>query len=1027
MVFYFGCVGGVWKTEDGGTHWENISDGFFETSPVGAMAISESDPNVLYVGMGESCVGVPRLQWTERADGVYRSTDGGKTWRNVGLRDTQHIARLRVHPCDPDLVYVSVLGPLAEASDGRGVYRSRDGGDNWELVLAGADQAGAFDLCIDARNPRVIYASIWEVKRNSWSSRSGGPDTGLYKTVDGGDTWTALTDNPGLPDGPMGRIAVAASPARGGRVWALIEAENGGLFRSDDGGATWDHLWANPGLGAYDPDNLNNRAHYYNHLFANPQDLETVYVLNPKINRSVDGGRTFTHVTAPHADNHDLWIDPRDPSRMINGNDGGACVTFNGGESWSSIYNQPTSEFYHVTTDTRFPYRVYGTQQDNSAICVPSRSARGAILWSESYLVGSSESGQIVVHPDNPDIVYSGAIGSFPSTGPIMLRYDHGTGEVRIISVWPDGTGLTIPDRKYRFSWDYPIVISSHDSGVLYCAGNVVFRSTDDAASWETISPDLTRNDLSEASEFDPLTDIATFERCTITRFAESVHEPGVFWAGSDDGLVHISRDGGSTWQNVTPDGLPEWAPVSSIDLSAHEPGAAYVSANRFQVGDYRPYLYKTSDYGKTWETIVSGISEHNFARVLREDPARRGLLYAGTEGGVYVSLDDGATWSSMRLDMPGVPIHDLVVKDGDLVAATHGRGFWVLDDLSPLHQVSQPVLDSTAHLFQPRPTVRFQIEASFYPEADSGPSKQYWLSLGQPATFYVEATPEGGSVRRFLDAASNPPDGVGVVYYLKDEPDEDITLTFLDSVGKEIRSFSNRTRPDDDDAHRLPARAGTNRFVWDLRYPGARKAPDAAGPQPGTAEPQAPPGTYRARLVVGDQAYEQSFEVLKDPRISATQQDLEAQFELMCQLRDRLSGVHDAVYRVRNIRDQVDAWKRRAQGLSGSDAITEAADSLIQKLTAVEDKPFSDRTCPGRSAETAPSLQLRRLAGRLSDLMAAVGISSAAPNRQSRDVFGQIDGEVEEQMGRLQEVEDEDLGLFDNLLRELELPSIAP
>ena len=589
MTFYFGaCAGGVWKTDDGGTYWENVSDGWFNTAAVGAIAVSDADPNVIYVGTGESCI----RGNVSHGDGVYKSTDGGKTWANIGLEDTRHIARVRVHPRDPEVVYVAALGHTFGPNRQRGVFRSRDGGKTWEHILFRSENAGAIDLSMDPNNPRILYAAIWEARRTPWSLTSGGPDSSIYKSTDGGDTWDELTNNPGMPEGLKGRIGLAVSPARPDRVWAIVEAEDGALLRSDDGGATWERVSEDRALM--------QRPFYYHHVFAHPQDPETVWVLNLKAWRSDDGGRSFTQVSTPHGDNHDVWIDPRDPERMIEGNDGGACVSFNGGASWSTIYNQPTSQFYHLATDTQSPYRVYATQQDNAAISVPSRSHKGAILWEDCYSVGSSESGHIAVRPDNPNIVYSGAIGSAPGGGGVLLRYDHSTGQARIITVWPEMYygGWGAKDLKYRFQWTYPMVISPHDPNVLYAAGNRVFRSVDEGTSWQTISPDLTRNDASKLEPSGgPITkDVTGAEHyCTIFSFAESPHEPGVFWAGSDDGLIHISRDGGDSWEDVTPKDLPEWATVSMIEVSPHDRATAYVAATRYKLDSLVKSLFRSN------------------------------------------------------------------------------------------------------------------------------------------------------------------------------------------------------------------------------------------------------------------------------------------------------------------------------------------------------------------------------------------------------------------------------------------------
>ncbi len=607
-VFYFGaCAGGVWKTYDGGTYWENVSDGFFETASVGAIDVSTADPNVIYAGMGEACI---RIDVTH-GDGVYRSTDAGKSWQNMGLKDTRHISRVRTHPQNADLVYVAALGHAFGPNSERGIFRSSNGGRDWEHVLFKSEDAGAADLSIDPNNPRNLFASIWQTRRSFWNLSSGGPDSGLWRTTDGGDTWEDISGNPGLPEGPLGRIGVAVSPAQAGRVYATIEAKDCGIYRSDDNGDTWELM--------SDDRDLQGRPWYYQHIFADPQDANTCWILSYGAWKSIDGGKTFTQVTTPHGDNHDIWIDPNNTQRIIEGNDGGACVSYNGGDTFSTIYNQLTSQFYHLTTDDRFPYRVYGTQQDNSAISVPSRTVKGAIPWGDCYTVGSSESGYIALHPEDPNIVVSGAVGSSPGGGGNMLRYDHKTGQVRIITVWPElNTGYGAENMKYRFQWTYPIQFSPHNPDVLYATGNIVFRSTDQGSSWEPISPDLTRNDPTKMQPSGgPVTlDTSGAETyCTIFAFVESAQEAGVFWAGSDDGLVNISRDGGETWTNITPPTLPEWSQIATIELSPHDPATAYVAATKYKLDDTRPLLYRTNDYGASWSEIINGIPEDDFTR----------------------------------------------------------------------------------------------------------------------------------------------------------------------------------------------------------------------------------------------------------------------------------------------------------------------------------------------------------------------------------------------------------------------------
>ena len=1021
MVFYFGaCGGGVWKTDDGGTYWRNVSDGFFNTAAVGAIAVADSDPNVIYAGTGEACI----RGNVSSGDGVYRSTDAGKTWTHVGLADTRHIGRIRVHPQDPDLVYVAALGHAFGPNEERGVFRSKDGGGTWERVLFRSDRAGAVDLSMDPNNPRVIYATFWQALREPWIFTSGGPDSGLFKSVDGGDSWTEITDNPGLPKGLKGRIGVAVSPAKSDRVWAIVEAEEGALLRSDDGGRTWEV--------ASDDRNLVQRPWYYSHVFADPQDAETVWVLCLKTWRSTDGGRNFTQVTTPHGDNHDLWIDPRNPRRMIEGNDGGACVTFNDAETWSTIYNQPTSQFYHLTTDTQFPYRVYATQQDNSAISVPSRSTKGAIPWSDCYPVGSSESGHIAVRPDNPNIVYSGAIGSSPGGGDSLLRYDHSTGQTRTVSVWPEQYfGWGLKDHKYRFQWTYPIVISPHDPNVLYVAANVLFRSESDGASWEVISPDLTRNDSTkmEASGGPITLDVTFVEHYgTIFAFTESPHEKGVFWVGSDDGVVHISRDGGDTWDDVTPPELPEWTRIDVIEVSPHDPATAYISATRYKFDDDRPFLYKTNDYGKSWSKITDGIPDHEFTRVVREDLRQPGLLYAGTDRGLHVSFDSGSSWQPLQLNLPPVPVTDLAVRDDELVASTNGRSFWILDDLTVLRQLSEETSTDAFRLLAPAPTYRIPaLMGSDRPKA-KGPGKNYVLALGFSATYYEKEMPSGETVRTMLDAGTNPPDGVVVTYFLKGRPEGEVTLAFLDSKGHPVNAFSSKApegerQEGEPEVPIVPAEPGMNRFVWNMRFADATRVKGEGESDKGIAGPLSPPGTYQVRLTVGDRSQAQSFELLKDPRVAATQGDLEAQHAVLIRIKDKLSEANEAVNRSRNVRQQVDEWVARAEGRDTRDVVSEAGDGLKEKLKAIEDEFVNEGVKGDLDRISKPS----RLSAKLGELTSVPAGADFAPTQQAYDVFEDLSARTDTQVTRLQEVIDTDLAQFIDLVHELEIPVIVP
>ena len=1014
-TFYFGaCAGGVWKTEDGGTYWENVSDGYFNTASVGAIAVSDSEPSVVYAGMGEACI---RLDVTH-GDGVYRSNDGGHSWVHLGLEDTRHISRVRIHPTNPDIVFVAALGHAFGPNEQRGIFRSTDGGKNWENVLYKSENAGAGDLSIDPGNPNLLFAGIWQVRRNFWNLTSGGPDSGLWRSRDGGDTWEDVSSNPGLPDLPFGRIGVAISPAKAGRIYATVEAGEPGVYRSDDFGDTWELVSDNR--------DLQGRPWYYQHIFADPQDADTAWVLNYGAWKSVDGGRTWTEVNTPHGDNHDLWIDPRSPRRMIEGNDGGACVSYNGGETFSTIYNQLTSQFYHLTTDTQFPYRVYGTQQDNSAISVPSRSHKGAIPWGDCYTTGSSESGYIVVDPTNPNIVISGAIGSSPGGGGNMLRYDHSTGQVRIITVWPEmNTGFGPVDARYRFQWTYPIQFSPHDPGVLYAAGNVVFKSIDQGESWGPISPDLTRNDPDklQPSGGDITGDASGAETyCTVFSFLESPHEKGVFWAGSDDGLVHISRDGGANWANITPPDLEEWTRVDLIEVSPHDPATAYLSGTRYKFDDNRPFLFKTSDYGATWQSITGNLPADDFTRCIREDTERQGLLYVGTETGIYVSFDDGGTWHSLRGNLPVVPVYDLAIKDDDLVAATHGRSFWIMDGISQLRQVSGDFAGEDIHLVKPSTKIRL---AAPFRGRNGSPAKSYQLALGAAVAFIDTKGEHGEAQRKMLDAGENEPAGVRVWYWLKDKPEDEVTLTFLDANGDKIKTYSSKEADEDDDSGdpRVPAAAGMNLFDWDMRYPGAHTVPGDKTTDGVGRGPLAPPGSYQVRLTVGEQSQAQSFEMVKDPRVDATQEDFDAQFTLMLQIRDKLSETHDNINKIRSTRSQVSEWAKRAEGTAAQDVVSDAADGLKAKLDEIEGTLIQTEYKGARDRLHMPI----RLNAKLAGLMPVVSVGDYRPPQQAYAVLDHFTELLDTQFTALESVLDEDLDEFQNLLAELEIPAIVP
>ena len=1014
-VFYFGaCAGGLWKTYDGGTYWENISDGYFETSSVGAVAVAESEPNVVYTGMGEACV---RLDGSY-GDGVYRSTDAGKTWTNVGLRDTRHISRVRIHPDDPNLVYVAALGHAFGPHPDRGVFRSADGGGTWEKVLSMGNEVGAIDLSMDPANPRRLYAAAWRMRRSFWNIESGGPGSGLFRSSDGGDTWVDVSQNPGFPSGPLGRIGVAVSPARPGRLWATVEARERGLYRSDDDGESWELLTDNR--------DLQGRPWYYQHVMADPVDPDTVWILNYKLWRSIDGGRTFEEVSAPHGDHHDLWIDPRDPQRMIEGADGGACVSFNGGDTWSTLYNQLTAQFYRLDTDNRFPYNVYATQQDNTAIMVPSAADDIAINWADCRSVGSSESGDIAAHPENPDVVFSGAIGSAPGGGGILLRHDRGTGQTRIVTVWPeDYSGVGAKDMRHRFQWTFPIFFSPHDSNTLYVAGERVFKSKDEGSSWTAISPDLTRNDPSKmAPSGGEITREATGGEtyCVIQSLAESALERGLLWAGSDDGLVHLSRDGGAAWRDVTPSQLNEWTLISTIEPSHHETGKAYLAGTRYKFDDPRPVLLKTSDYGESWVEITDGIPGNDYTRVIREDHERPGLLYAGTERGIYVSIDDGGRWQPIQANLPMTPIYDIKVKGNDLIAGTHGRSIWILDDLNVLRQLAGSCSSDKLRLFAPRRTLR--IPGSILHDTPLPGKNYHQHGIGAASTYVMRKTRDGDEVRSFLDAGEGPPGGVVVYYYLP-EP-ADVEIAFLDHAGEVIQTFSSAGSDGSNDHAAGPAvtaRPGLNRVVWDMLYPGAISVPGDLATAGKPTSPHTPPGRYTVRLTVNGTELTQQFEIAKDPRVAATQADLQEKFDLHTRIRDRLSEVNAAIIELRSVRQQTAEWASRSAAVgSSSDAIARVSGRLIADLNSAERRLMK---VGFRGALDRPNIP-PTINTRLAELCEVVAVADFAPPRQAYDVFEVLSRRAGGELASLRATIDTGVAELDRLIRENGVPMIG-
>ena len=986
-TFYFGAVGGgVWKTEDGGQFWRNVSDGYFQTAAVGALVCSPSHPNVLYAGTGETSIRID----VSHGDGVYRSADGGQSWQHVGLHDTRFIGKIAIHPHNPDIVYVAALGHAYGPNRERGVFRSVDGGKNWEQVLFRSEKAGAIDITMDMQNPQILYASFWEAFRSFHQISSGGEDSSLYRSLDGGDTWEEITHHKGLPKTLLGKMGVSASPAQSGRVWALIEAKKGqGLYRSDDYGLTWEML--------SDKSELTGRSWYYMHIQADPVDAESVYVMCFSFFRSDDGGRNWEEIGTPHGDNHALWIDPQDNRRMIEGNDGGACVSYNRGASWSTIYNQPTSQIYHLDTDNAFFYTVHGTQQDNSAIAVPSATDHRIITWEDCEATAFAESGYVKVHPEKDHIVFAGCVGSSPNGGGALARYDRSNGEFRSVTVWPElSLGLGAQAEKYRFAWTYPIVFSPHDSNTLYVGGNCVFRSGDEGSSWEAISPDLTRADpetLKPSGGPINRDALGAETYATVYSFAESPLEAGLLWAGSDDGLLHVSRDNGENWQHLELPGMPEWTMIACLEPSPHDAATCYLAATGYKNDDFTPYLYVTRDYGANWTPITSGIRDDDFTRVIRADPECAGLLFAGSETGLYVSFDDGANWQPLHgQNLPVAPVYDLQIKRDDLVVATHGRSFWILDDLTPLREAAATA-NSKQYLFAPRDWARVATTPfESYVDLEVSPGKNSAIFLGVEATFEMEKDEENRIHHRYLNAGLNPPRGVSVHYYLSEPSEEPIQLRFLDAAGDEIQTFISKPPPNDDEESKpdpntpqphLSNRAGVNRFVWDSRYPHGKRPADESNFMSVPVGPMAAPGQYQVQLIIGEETQTQSFRILRDPRSSTTDEDMQEQFDLLIAIRDKLSETQTTVERILKTKGELKYWQERLK----EGEIHDAAAQLDEKLTEAHEK-FAPIKLKNRFDLFNQGV---RLAAKLAALPADVATGNAAPTQGQRDVFASL------------------------------------
>ncbi len=949
-LFYFGSTGGgVWRTTDAGNTFENISDGFFGGS-VGSVAVSEWDNNVIYVGNGEKTV----RGNVSSGDGIWKSVNAGKTWEPMGLKNARHIPRVRIHPKNPDIVFAGVLGDLYKSTEERGVYKSVDGGKTWNKKLFANKDAGVVDLIIDPNNSRVLYATTWNIRRTPYSLSSGGDGSALWKSTDEGETWTNISTNKGLPGGIWGISGITVSPVNSDIVWALIENEKGGVYKSTDAGKTWKLI--------NNERKLRQRAWYYTRLYADTQDEDILYVLNVRYHKSTDGGKTYKTFNAPHGDHHDLWIAPEDNQRMIIGDDGGAQVSFDAGINWSTYKNQPTSQFYRVTTDNHFPYRIYGAQQDNSTVRIAHRTQGRFIGESDWESTAGGESAHLAIDPSNNDIVYGGSYGG------LLTRQNHTTGETRAINVWPDDPmGHGAEDFKYRFQWNFPIMFSPNHKNKLYAASNHLHMTTNEGQSWKIISPDLTRNDPSTLkSSGGPITKDNTGVEYYATIFAvnESRQEDGLIWTGSDDGLVHVTKDGGKNWTNVTPKKMPEWMMINCIEIDPFTKGGAYIVGTKYKSGDYLPYVYKTENYGKSWKLITNGIGSEDFTRALRADPKRKGLLYAGTERGMYISFDDGNNWEKFQLNLPIVPITDLAIKNDNLIAATQGRSFWMIDDLTPFHQLNTSITKDDVILFKPQDSYRMS----------------------------------GGNGRTSKTAGTNHPGGVAINYFIKEKDKKEVvSIQIFDSNDQLIKTFSTKPNKEKKEA-KLNTENGNNIFYWDMMYPGAEKVKDMILWWASLNGPMALPGNYKVSLQVGETTKSQNFTILKNPISETSLADATAQFNFINDINTKVTEIHKALKNVKKVRVQVTSLQKSISDKLKHSELLDYADSLLKEMTVIEETLYQTKSKSNQDPLNFPI----RLNNKLAHLNSLTRIGSYAPTEQAINFKNEITEEIDNQLSKL-------------------------
>ena len=956
-LFYMGATGGgVWKSTDTGSSWENISDGFFGGS-IGSIAVADADHNVIYVGGGEKTV----RGNVSYGYGIWKSENGGKTWESKGLPKSRHIPRVRIHPKNPDIVYAAVLGNLFAPNAERGVYKSIDGGDTWKKVLFVNNNAGAVDLIIDPTNSRILYATTWRVRRTPYSLESGGEGSSFWKSTDGGDTWEEIKNKKGLPKGEWGISGVTVSPANGDRIWALIENKDGGLYRSDDGGETWKMI--------NNQRALRQRAWYYTRLYADTQDPDLVYVVNVRYHQSKDGGVTFKAKVAPHGDHHDMWIAPEDPTRMIIGDDGGAQVSTDRGETWTTYHNQGTAQFYRVTTDNHVPYRIYVAQQDNSTLRIFHNTKGGMAGMGDWEPTAGGESAHIAIDPNDNDIVYGGSYGGF------LTRKDHKTGNTRAINVWPDNPmGYGAEGMKYRFQWNFPIFFSKHDSKKLYAASQHLHVTTNEGKSWEIISPDLSRNEASKlVSSGGPITKDNTGVEyyCTIFAIDESPLKEGLIWAGSDDGLIHLTRDGGENWENVTPAGIPKWLMINCIEPDPFDEAGCYMAGTLYKDGDFKPYLYRTKDYGKTWTKIVNGIDNEHFTRAIRSDRKTQGILYAGTETGMYISFNDGQKWQPFQQNLPIVPITDLTIKNDNLIAATQGRGIWIIDDLTLVHQLSKGVSDKSLALFKPNDVIRL-----------------------------------GG-------------DKAQINYHIADfdEEKDTVSISILEGNGQAIKTFSNKA---EDKSNQIEVKQGANTFEWNLSYPDAKKFDGMIMWWGSLAGPKAMPGEYQVQVDHNGKSTTQSFSIKPDPRGGITSSDYKQQYKFESEINRKLTEAHEAIITIRDLKTQLGDYKKRVEDHPEIIAEISRVDST---LSVVEKNLYQTQN---RSRQDPLNFPIK-LTNKLAHLNSLSQIADGAPTSQAIAVKEELTTKIDQELKDYSNILRSDIPKLNDLIAKSLIQAIVP